>query len=144
LPSVQRRHSVKRALPSARYLAPDKEASLPSVDLRPSSKADGRQLWNASLPGVFFAECLSLGKRVFTESFSVPSVLHSVNQLVIESRTLASSVLDKGCFAECPRKSTRQRGWHLGSLWLGCGCEKSCCGLWAVEKAAVGCELLKS
>jgi hypothetical protein len=32
----------------------------------------------------------------------------------------------------------------LGSVWLGCGCEKSCCGLWAVKKADVGCELLKS
>jgi hypothetical protein len=43
----------------------------------------------------------------------MPSVLHSVNELVTESRTLPSAALDKDFFAECPRKSTRQRGWHL-------------------------------
>jgi hypothetical protein len=35
------------------------------------------------------------------------SVLHSVNGLITESRTLPSVALDKGFFAECPRKSTR-------------------------------------
>jgi hypothetical protein len=42
----------------------------------------------------------------------VSSVLHSVNQLVTESRTLPSVALSKGCFAECPRKSNWQRGRH--------------------------------
>jgi hypothetical protein len=42
----------------------------------------------------------------------VPSVLHSVNELVTESRTLPSAALGKGFFAECPTKSTRQSDWH--------------------------------
>jgi hypothetical protein len=115
LPSVQRRHSVKRSLPSARYLALDKEASLPSVDLGPRQRlttVSFRLATDDPLLRATFDECLPLGKRVFAESFSVPSVLHSVNQLVTESRTLPSAALGKGCFADCPRKSTRQRGWH--------------------------------
>jgi hypothetical protein len=44
LPSVYRRHSVKSSLPSAQYLALDKEASLPSARLWLSAKADDRQL----------------------------------------------------------------------------------------------------
>jgi hypothetical protein len=47
------------------------------------------------LPSATFAECLTLGKHVFAESFSVPSVLHSVNQLVTESRTSPSAALGK-------------------------------------------------
>jgi hypothetical protein len=35
-------------------------------------------------------ECLTLGKEIFAESSPVPSVLHSVNQLVTESRSLPS------------------------------------------------------
>jgi hypothetical protein len=41
------------------------------------------------------------------------SVLHSVNELVTESRTLLRAALGKGFFAECPRKSTRQKVWYL-------------------------------
>jgi hypothetical protein len=104
LPSVQRRHSVKRSLPSARYLALDKEASLPSANLGPRQR----------LTAVSFRTAADgpLSRAAFAESFSVPSVLHSVNQLVTESRTLPSAALGKGCFVERPRKSTRQRGLH--------------------------------
>jgi hypothetical protein len=42
----------------------------------------------------------------------VPSVLHSVNKLFTERRTLPSAALGKVLFAECPIKSTRQRLWH--------------------------------
>jgi hypothetical protein len=98
LPSAQKRHSVKMALPSA--------------NARPSVKVNGRQLLTAadgSLPSATFAECLALGKEVFAECFSVPRVLHSVNELVTKSRTLPSAALGKGFFADCPTKSTRQR-----------------------------------
>jgi hypothetical protein len=44
----------------------------------------------------------------YSAKMSLPSVLHSVNELVIESRTLPSAALDKGFFAECPTKSTWQ------------------------------------
>jgi hypothetical protein len=40
----------------------------------------------------------------------------SVNELVTESRTLSSAALGKGFFAECPRKSTRQRGLHSAKV----------------------------
>jgi hypothetical protein len=46
-------------------------------------------------------ECSALGKEVFAECISVPIVLHSVNELVTESRTLPSAALDKGFIAEC-------------------------------------------
>jgi hypothetical protein len=42
----------------------------------------------------------------------MPRVLHSVNELVTESRTLPSAALGKGFFAECPTKSTRQSAEH--------------------------------
>jgi hypothetical protein len=38
----------------------------------------------------------------------LPSVLHSVNQLVTESRNSPSAALGKAAFAECPTKGTRQ------------------------------------
>jgi hypothetical protein len=53
-----------------------------------------------------------LPSATFAESFSVPSFLHSVNQLVTESRTLPSAALGKAAFAKCPTKSTRQRVRH--------------------------------
>jgi hypothetical protein len=115
LPSVQRRHSVKRSLPSARYLALSKKASLSSADLGARQRLTAvsfRTAADGPLPRAAFAERLPLDKRVFAESFSVPSVMHSINQLVTESRTLPSVALGKACFAECPRKSTRQRSWH--------------------------------
>jgi hypothetical protein len=59
-----------------------------------------------------FAECWPLGKMVFAESFPVPSVLHSVNQLVTESRSSPSAALGKASFAECPTKGTRQSVRH--------------------------------
>jgi hypothetical protein len=43
---------------------------------------------------------------------SLPSVLHLVNQLVTESRTLPSAALGRVFFAECPTKGTRQRVQH--------------------------------
>jgi hypothetical protein len=67
---------------------------------------------NGPLPRAIFAECLTLGKAVFAECLDVPSVLHSVNQLFTERRTLPSAVLGKVCFAECPIKSTRQSLRH--------------------------------
>jgi hypothetical protein len=48
------------------------------------------------LPSATFAECQTLGKHGFAESSSVPSVLHSANQLVTERRTLPSAALGKG------------------------------------------------
>jgi hypothetical protein len=44
--------------------------------------------------------------------FAVPSVLHSVNKLFTERRTLLSAAFDKIFFAECPIKSTRQSHRH--------------------------------
>jgi hypothetical protein len=64
------------------------------------------------LSSTAFAECSTLGKEVFAERISVPRVLHSVNELVAESRTLPSAALGKGFFVECPTKSTRKSSWH--------------------------------
>jgi hypothetical protein len=64
------------------------------------------------LPNATFAECFTLGKRVFAEWGPVSSVQHSVKRLVAESLTLPSAALGKACFAECPTKGTRQRGRH--------------------------------
>jgi hypothetical protein len=64
------------------------------------------------LPRAIFAECLTLGKAAFAKCLAVPSVLHSVNKLFIERRTLPSAALDKVFFAECPIKSTRQSRRH--------------------------------
>jgi hypothetical protein len=43
------------------------------------------------LPSAPFAECLTLGKRVFAECGPVPSVQHSVKRLIAESLTLPSA-----------------------------------------------------
>jgi hypothetical protein len=64
------------------------------------------------LPSALFAEGLTLGKLVFAEWGSVPSVQHSVKRLFAESLTLPSAALVKAVFAECPTKGTRQRGQH--------------------------------
>ena len=64
------------------------------------------------LPRATCAECLTLGKSVFAECLSVPSVQHSVKSLVAESLTLPSAALGKAFFAECPTKGTRQRIQH--------------------------------
>jgi hypothetical protein len=64
------------------------------------------------LPSATFAECFTLGKRVFDEWGLVPSVQHSVKRLVAESLTLPSAALGKAFFAECPTKGTPQRGRH--------------------------------
>jgi hypothetical protein len=53
-----------------------------------------------------------LSSAFFAECGPVPSVLHSVKRLVIESRTLPSAALGKALFAECPTKGTRQRVRH--------------------------------
>jgi hypothetical protein len=66
------------------------------------------------LPIATFAECFTLGKRVFDEWGPVPSVQHSVKRLVAESLTLSSAALGKAFFAECPTKDTRQRRPTLG------------------------------
>jgi hypothetical protein len=67
---------------------------------------------DGSLPSAPFAECLTLGKRVFAEWGPVPSAQHSVKRLFAESLTLPSAALGKAFFAECPTKGTRQRGRH--------------------------------
>jgi hypothetical protein len=64
------------------------------------------------LPSATFADCVS-----------VPSVLHSVNELVTESRTLPNAALGNDFFAECPRKSIRQRGWHSSKARIPVGAE---------------------
>jgi hypothetical protein len=61
------------------------------------------------LPSTTVVECLTLAKHVFAECVPVSSALHSVNQLVTESRTLPSAALGKVFFVECPTKGTRQR-----------------------------------
>jgi hypothetical protein len=71
-----------------------------------------RMAADGPLPSATFAECLTLGKHVFAESLPVSSVLHSVNQLVIESRISPSATLGKATFAECPTKGTRQSVRH--------------------------------
>jgi hypothetical protein len=55
---------------------------------------------------------LTLGKAVFAECLAVPSVLHSVNKLFTERRSLPSAALGKLGFAECPIKSTWQSRLH--------------------------------
>jgi hypothetical protein len=55
---------------------------------------------------------LTFGKAVFAECLAVPSVLHSVNKIFTERRTLPSAALSKVGFAECPIKSTRQTDRH--------------------------------
>jgi hypothetical protein len=67
---------------------------------------------DSPLPSTPFAECFTLGKRVFAEWGPVPSVQHSVKRLVAESLTLPSAALGKAFFVECPTKGTRQRGRH--------------------------------
>jgi hypothetical protein len=65
---------------------------------------------DSPLPSV--PECWALGKAVFAECLPVPRVLLSVNVVVIESRTLPSTALDKDLFTECPTKNTRQSAEH--------------------------------
>jgi hypothetical protein len=67
---------------------------------------------NGPLPRAIFTECLTLSKAVFVECFAVPSVLHSVNKLFTERRTLPSVALGKVYFAKCPIESTRQSRRH--------------------------------
>jgi hypothetical protein len=64
------------------------------------------------LPRAPFAECGTLGKLVFAECSSMPSVQHSVKGFFAESLTLPSAALGKAVFAECPTKGTRQRIRH--------------------------------
>jgi hypothetical protein len=95
-------HSAKKHL--CRVPTLDPRQRLTAVSFR--AAADG------PLPSATVAECLTLGKEIFAESSSVPSVLHSVNQLVTESRSLPSAALGKAAFAECPIKGTRQSCRH--------------------------------
>jgi hypothetical protein len=67
---------------------------------------------DSHLPRAPFVECLTLGKLVFAECRTVPSVQHSVKGLCVESLTLPSAALGKAFFAECPTKCTRQRIQH--------------------------------
>jgi hypothetical protein len=78
-------HSAKKTL----YRVPTHGSwqRLTTVSFR--TAADG------PLPRAAFAECLTLGKRVFAEWGPVPSVQHSVKRLVAESLTLQSAALGK-------------------------------------------------
>jgi hypothetical protein len=95
-------HSAKKPLCRVSILGPRQRLTAVSF----MTAADG------PLPSVTFAECLILGKHVFAESSLVPSVLHSVNQLVTESRNSPNAALGKAVFAECPTKGTRQSVRH--------------------------------
>jgi hypothetical protein len=90
-------HSTKKTLLSSAN--PGTRQRLTTVSF--GTAADG------PLPSASFAECLTLGKRVFAEWRPVPSVQHSVKRLVAESLTLPSAALGKAFFAECPTKGTR-------------------------------------
>jgi hypothetical protein len=70
------------------------------------------------LPRAPCAECLTLGKSVFVECLSVPSVQHSVKSLIAERLVLPSAALGKSFFAECPTKGTRQRFQHSAKPWI--------------------------
>jgi hypothetical protein len=54
-----------------------------------------RMAADGPLPSATFAECFTLGKRVFAECGPVPSIQHSVKRLVAESLTLPSAALGK-------------------------------------------------
>jgi hypothetical protein len=115
LPSVWRRHSAKSPLPSAHYLALGKMTlcRVPTHGSRQRLTAVSFGMAaDGPLPSATFAESFTLGKRVFAEWGPVSSVQHSVKRLVVESLTLPSVALGKAFFAECPKKGTRQRGWH--------------------------------
>jgi hypothetical protein len=105
--SVQGRHSAKHSLPSVGRTTLDKVASLPSINAWRSTKimaVSYRRLLTALCRASPFAECLTLGKEVFAECLSIPSVLLSVNVVVTKSRTLSSVALGKDFFAKCPKK----------------------------------------
>jgi hypothetical protein len=74
-------HSAKKPLCRVPTLGPRQR--LTTVSIR--TAADG-PLLSATV-----AECLTLSKHLFAESSHVPSVLHSVNQLVTESRNSPSA-----------------------------------------------------
>jgi hypothetical protein len=92
-----------------------------------------RMAADGPLPSATFAECFTLGKRVFAECGPVPSIQHSVKRLVAESLTLPSAALGKAFFAECPTKGTRQRGRHSAkpriSVVYGSAVERSSIGV---------------
>jgi hypothetical protein len=62
----------------------------------------------------------------------MPSVLHSVNKVFTECRTLPSAALGKVFFAECAIKSTWQSRRHSAKTRIpivrGCVCTKSAYG----------------
>jgi hypothetical protein len=95
-------HSANKPLCRVPTLGPQQR--LMAVSSR--TAADG------PLPSATVAECLTLGKHIFAECSPVPSVLHSVNHLITESRNSPSAALGKATFAECPTKGTRQSGRH--------------------------------
>jgi hypothetical protein len=122
-----RRHSAKLAfLPSARARALGKDAIpvlrywfFAECNTRQSDQYTGATRLSANVTTVTFRRWLTVLCResLFVEcraldSTPVPRVLLSANAFVTESRTLPSTVLDKGFFAECPTKSTRQNAEH--------------------------------
>jgi hypothetical protein len=101
-------HSANKPLCRVPTLGPQQR--LMAVSSR--TAADG------PLPSATVAECLTLGKHIFAECSPVPSVLHSVNHLITESRNSPSAALGKATFAECPTKGTRQSGQHSAKSWI--------------------------
>jgi hypothetical protein len=98
----------KYTLPSAYEETLGKEASLSSANSRRLAKittVSYIRLLTALCREPLFTECLALGKDLFAECISVPSVLLSVNALVTESRSLPSA--RQKALGKAP--STRQR-----------------------------------
>jgi hypothetical protein len=96
------RQSLLCRVPSIWHLAKKPLCRVPVLGSRQRLTAVSfRTAADGPLPSAFY---------VFVECCPVPSVLHSVKKLVIESQTLPSAGLDKDFFAECPTKDTRQRG----------------------------------
>jgi hypothetical protein len=89
LPSVHRRHSAKHALSSV-----DRQSNFfPSGNAWRSAKVtvvNYRRLLTTLCRASPFADRVALGKEVFIECLSMPSVLHSVNGIVTESVILPS------------------------------------------------------
>jgi hypothetical protein len=107
------RQSVLCRAPNIWHSAKSLLCRVPNLGSRQRlTAASFRTAADGPLPSATFAECCTLGKRVFAECVPVPSVQHSVKRLVAESLTLPSAALGKAFFAECPTKATRQRGRH--------------------------------
>jgi hypothetical protein len=98
-------HSVKKPLCRVPTLSPRQR--LTAVSSR--TAADG------PLPSVTIAECLTLGKYIFAECSTVPSVLHLVNHLVSESRNSPRAALGKATLPPLPSARQKALGKAAGT-----------------------------